>query len=67
MHMELNASAFLGVRHCLVLDVQVVAVVCRVQRSALDVYMTGVVLGHGYLLWKVENGGRQAPAHCIQR
>ncbi|MNP83819.1 hypothetical protein D3C76_1828760 [compost metagenome] len=67
MHVELNASAFLGIRRCLVFDVQVIAVVIGVQRAALDVYMTRVVLGHGKLLWKVENGGRQAPAHCIQR
>ncbi|MCY1182790.1 hypothetical protein D9M73_233680 [compost metagenome] len=67
MHVELNASAFLGVRHSLVLDVQVIAVVGVVQRRALDVYMTRLILGHGYLLWKVENGGPRKPADCIQR
>ncbi|MNG35211.1 hypothetical protein D3C84_1218890 [compost metagenome] len=67
MHAELDASTFPGVRRGLVFDVQVIAVVVLVQRGALDVYMTGLVLGHGKLLWKVENGGRRAGAHCIQR
>ena len=46
VHVELDASAFLGVRRGLVFDVQVIAVVILVQRGALDMDMTGVVLGH---------------------
>ncbi|MNC73565.1 hypothetical protein D3C75_1247850 [compost metagenome] len=60
MHVEINA-VFVGFPDYCVLDIQVVTVISLVQRSALDMHVTGFELGHDGILRKGENGGPASP------